>query len=75
MRTTEIVKELMGKKEMKPSVMARRLGISNQAMNDRLKHLRGVNNFNACLTQLDYKVVAVPISTRIKDDWYEVTEE
>ena len=75
MNTVGIVRSLMEIKGVRPTDLSRRLGITRQALNDRFKHMKTVENFRGCLVQMDYKLVAVPSSTRIKDDWYEVTVE
>lgn len=75
MKSNEIVRSLMERQGLKPTSLAMRMGVSKQVVNNRLKKSKTVAVLVEVCKLMDYKVVVVPSSTRIKPDWYEVTVE
>ena len=76
MTAKELVRHLMKMKDTTNVSMAEKLGISPQALSDRLKTKKSdnltVTNFNAMLNAIGYKVVVVPDDKAIDSDSYEV---
>ena len=76
MKATEIVRAIMGAKNVKPSVLASRIGVKNNVLSERLGQANiSVVKLNEMLRVLDYKIVVVPSDRRLKEDEYEVTTE
>lgn len=61
----EIFKEIMEEGNIRPADLAKRLGLTNQAMNSRLKHKNiSLNVLIDVLTMMDYKIDIIPVSVR-----------
>lgn len=73
MKVTDIIRELMQVRDVKPSVLAARLGIKNNVLSERLTQKNmSINKLNEMLRVLDYKVVILPRDKRVPEDGYEV---
>lgn len=75
MKTNEIIRELMGKDDMRFNQFADTLGLKPNALASRLN--RGnfsTDILNGMLDILGYKIVLVPEDTKLKDGWYEVED-
>lgn len=67
------IREIMEKQGVGNAKLADRVGISAQAMSNRLSQNNiSIDRLVEMLKVLDYKVVLVPSETRMKDGWYEV---
>ena len=73
MKATEIVREAMKQKEVKPSTLAARLNIKNNVLSERLGQKNiSIEKLNEMLRMLDYKIVIVPRENRVPDSGFEV---
>lgn len=73
MTAMEAVKEVMKIREVRPAVLADRLGIKSNVLSERFKQKNvSVSKLNEMLRLMDYKVVIVPRGTRLPDDGFEV---
>lgn len=76
MRGREILKAVMEKTGTANAVLAKRLGVSNATIWERLnnKNVKDipVSLMSEMLRSLDYKVVVMPASSRTPDGGYEV---
>lgn len=72
MRGREIIKEVMDLQGVPNADMARRLGISQAALWDRLNNKKvkdiPVSLLHEMLMVLDYKILVVPAKTRVPSD-------
>lgn len=76
MKATDIVRDIMEKKEVKPSMLADRLEIKNNTLSERLTQTNiSVLKLNEMLRVMDYKIMIVPRQTQIKENCYELTVE
>lgn len=76
MKATDIIRDIMEKKEVKPSVLADRLKIKNSTLSERMtqKNL-SVLKLSEMLRVMDYKILIVPRNSRLPEDGYELTVE
>ena len=74
MKATDIIRDIMEKKEVKPSVLADRLKIKNSTLSERMtqKNL-SVLKLSEMLRVMDYKILIVPRNSRLPEDGYELT--
>lgn len=73
MTAMEAVKEVMKIKDVRPAVLADRLGIKSNVLSERFKQKNvSVSKLNEMLRLMDYKVVIVPRGTRLPDGGFEV---
>jgi DNA-binding Xre family transcriptional regulator len=73
MKTMDIIKEIMEKKDIRAIDLAKRLGISAQALNGRFTQKNvSVDKLNDMLKMMDYRIVIVPNSTKLPNGGYEV---
>lgn len=73
MTAMEAVKEVMKIRDVRPAVLADRLGIKSNVLSERFKQKNvSVSKLNEMLRLMDYKVVIVPRGTRLPDDGFEV---
>lgn len=76
MEATDIVRDIMKKKEVRPSILAERLKIKNNTLSERMTQKNiSVLKLNEMLDVMDYKILVVPKNNRVKDDCYELTIE
>lgn len=74
MKATDIIRAIMEKKEVKPSMLADRLKIKNNTLSERMTQKNiSVLKLSEMLRVMDYKILIVPRNVQIKDDWYELT--
>lgn len=74
MKATDIIRVIMEKKEVKPSMLADRLKIKNNTLSARMTQKNiSVLKLSEMLRVMDYKILIVPRNVQIKDDWYELT--
>ena len=74
MKATDIIRDIMKKKEVKPSMLADRLKIKNNTLSERMtqKNL-SVLKLSEMLRVMDYKILIVPRNSRLPEDGYELT--
>lgn len=75
MKTNEIIRGMMSKNGMRGIDLAEKLGVGTTALANRLN--RGVLStpvLGKMLEIFGYKIVLVPKDTKLKDNWYEVTD-
>ena len=74
MKTTNILKALMKNQGIGNAVLGKRIGLAHNVVYQRINQKNiSVNALNQMLSAMDYKIVIVPASRRMKDDEYEVT--
>lgn len=74
MKATTILKTLMTEQGIGNTVLGKRIGVKHDAVYQRLHQENiSVNALNQMLSAMDYKIVIVPATRRMKDDEYEVT--
>lgn len=67
MKVTEALREIMEEKSIRPIDLAKRLNMTKQATNNRLKHKNlSVNVLIDLARQMDYEVALVPNGSRYK---------
>ena len=69
MKATTILKTLMTEQGIGNTVLGKRIGVYQRLHQENIS----VNALNQMLSAMDYKIVIVPASRRMKDDEYEVT--
>ena len=75
MKTNEIIRGMMSKNGMRGIDLAEKLGVGTTALANRLN--RGVLStpvLGKMLEIFGYKIVLVPKDTKLKDNWYELTD-
>lgn len=77
MLSKRVVREIMEKKGIGTSAMAKALGRPMRLVSDRLSVDKSenlsVDKLDEFLEVLGYKIVVIPKEEEIKDGWYEVT--
>ena len=74
MKTTNILKALMKNQGIGNAVLGKRIGLAHNVVYQRINQKNiSVNALNQMLSAMDYKIVIVPATRRMKDDEYEVT--
>lgn len=74
MKATDIIRNIMEKKEVKPSMLADRLKIKNNTLSERMTQKNiSVLKLSEMLRVMDYKIVIVPRNVQAKEGWYELT--
>ena len=69
----EAVKEIMKRKEMRPSTLYEALGIKSNVLSERFKQKNvSVSKLNEMVRLMDYRVVLVPSDKPLDDDCIEV---
>ena len=72
----EIIRKILEKQDVGVNEYSRRMGTSPRLVSDRLHHTNiSINKLQEMLRVLDYKIVIVPASRRMKDDEYEITTD
>ena len=73
MITMEAVKEIMKRKEVRPSTISEALGIKSNVLSERFKQKNvSVSKLNEMVRLMDYRVVLVPSNKPLDDDCIEV---
>lgn len=73
MRTTDALREIMKIKELRPSVLAARMGIKGNVLSERFGQKNiSVAKLNEMLRPMDYKIVLVPREFRTPDGGFEI---
>ena len=73
MITMEAVKEIMKRKEVRPSTISEALGIKSNVLSERFKQKNvSVSKLNEMVRLMDYRVVLVPSDKPLDDDCIEV---
>jgi transcriptional regulator with XRE-family HTH domain len=79
MRGRDIMKAIMKQEEIKNAELAKKLGISNATIWERLNNKNAndipVSLMNKMVRAMGYKVIVVPIDCRIPEKAYEVTSK
>jgi len=69
----EAVKEIMKRKEVRPSTLYEALGIKSNVLSERFKQKNvSVSKLNEMVRLMDYRVVLVPSDKSLDDDCIEV---
>lgn len=69
----EAVKEIMKRKEVRPSTISEALGIKSNVLSERFKQKNvSVSKLNEMVRLMDYRVVLVPSDKPLDDDCIEV---
>lgn len=69
----EAVKEIMKRKEVRPSTISEALGIKSNVLSERFKQKNvSVSKLNEMVRLMDYRVVLVPSNKPLDDDCIEV---
>ena len=69
----EAVKEIMKRKEVRPSTLYEALGIKSNVLSERFKQKNvSVSKLNEMIRLMDYRVVLVPSDKPLDDDCIEV---
>lgn len=69
----EAVKEIMKRKEVRPSTLYEALGIKSNVLSERFKQKNvSVSKLNEMVRLMDYRVVLVPSDKPLDDDCIEV---
>ena len=69
----EAVKEIMKRKEVRPSTLYEALGIKSNVLSERFKQKNvSVSKLNEMVRLMDYRVVLVPSNKPLDDDCIEV---
>ena len=69
----EAVKEIMKRKEVRPSTISEALGIKSNVLSERFKQKNvSVSKLNEMVRLMDYRVVLVPADKSLDDDCIEV---
>lgn len=69
----EAVKEIMKRKEVRPSTLYEALGIKSNVLSERFKQKNvSVSKLNEMVKLMDYRVVLVPSDKPLDDDCIEV---
>ena len=67
------VKEIMSRKDIRPSVLCDRLGIKSNVLSERFKQKNvSVEKLNEMLKMMDYKIVVLPREARLPDGGIEI---
>lgn len=76
MKATDIIRDIMNKKDIKPSVLAYNLKIKNNTLSERMTQKNiSVLKLSEMLRAMDYKIIVVPRNTQVKEGCYELTIE
>ena len=69
----EAVKEIMKRKEVRPSTLYEALGIKSNVLSERFKQKNvSVSKLNEMVRLMDYRIVLVPSDKPLDDDCIEV---
>lgn len=69
----EAVKEIMKRKEVRPSTISEALGIKSNVLSERFKQKNvSVSKLNEMVRLMDYKIVLTPTDKELDEDCYEV---
>lgn len=76
MRATQIIKTIMEQVGIGNAALGKRIGVKHDAIYQRLQQKNiSINAMGEMLAAMDYKIVVVPASRRLKEDEFEVTVE
>ena len=74
MKATDIIRDIMEKKEVKPSMLADRLKIKNNTLSERMTQKNiSVLKLGEMLRAMDYKLIVIPRNARIPEEGYELS--
>lgn len=74
MKATDIIKDIMEKQEVKPSMLAERLGIKNNTLSERMTQKNiSVLKLSEMLEAIGYKIFIVPKNSEVQEGEYELT--
>ena len=73
MKVNKIIREIMDKNGIKPTVLASRLGIKKNTMSERLSQENiSTDRMIEMLRVMDYKIVVMPAECRLPNGAYEI---
>ena len=73
MNAPDIIRDIVAKQGIQFSTVCSRLGINKNTLSERLRQRNPrVEKMSEMLRVIDYKLVAVPSNTSLKEGWYEV---
>lgn len=74
MKATDIIRDVMKKKEVKPSMLADRLKIKNNTLSERMTQKNiSVLKLGEMLRAMNYKLLVAPRNARIPEEGYELS--
>ena len=69
MKTNEVIREVMNRKDIGPTELANRMGKPARLISDRLRiENLSMEKLNETLRLMGYKIIAVPIETAVPED-------
>lgn len=69
----EAVKEIMKRKEVRPSTLYEALGVKSNVLSERFKQKNvSVSKLNEMVRLMDYRIVLTPKNRELDEDCYEV---
>lgn len=73
MKATEVIREIMTIRDVKPSMLASMLNIKNNVLSERFGQKNiSISKLNEMLDVLDYKIMVVPKDCAIPENGFEV---
>ena len=73
MKANEIIRTIMDNKDVKPTVLAGRLGINKNTMSERLNQENmSTDRMIEMLRVMDYKLVVMPVESRLPNGAFEI---
>lgn len=73
MKATNIIREVMRIREVKPSVLASKLNIKNNVLSERLNQRNiSVVKLDEMLKVMDYKATVVPVDCPVPENGFEI---
>ena len=73
MKATDILREIMSKQGVKPSVLASKLNIKSNVLSERLGQKNiSITKLNEMLDVLDHKMIVVPDEYAVPEDGFEI---
>lgn len=73
MKAKEIIRKIMESKEVRPSELASRIGVSRATLNNRINQDNiSIDKLIDVLRVMDYKIIIVPRSAKLPKDSFEV---
>lgn len=76
MKATDVIREIMTIRDVKPSMLASMLNIKNNVLSERFGQKNiSIIKLNEMLDVLDYKIIAVPKDCAVPENGFEIDQE
>ncbi len=73
MKATEVIREIMTIRDVKPSMLASMLNIKNNVLSERFGQKNiSISKLNEMLGVLDYKLIVVPKDCAVPENGFEI---